>query len=213
MKKLFFILISLISISAFADLHNVQTIGQKNRNQAIGQGLQVGDSALIKGPLESDSDVHLFGLVHSVNGQTLVGDSAGHILQTACICLIPFRDSISSTQILNSNSIVDTLIPAPGVGYFIKPVGVNIYYHYATAAYTLAGTSGLFEGDLGASPIEASISSILTQTNDIYSFSYFSANQQGSFINKPLVYFSPISNPTDGGGYLIISGFYMAVKF
>lgn len=201
MKKLFFILISLISISALADLHNVQTIGQKNRNQAVGKGLQIGDSLFLLSTRGHSQDSSLAGI-----------DTSGHVIITGCQCVYRVRDSISSTQILSSHTSPITLITAPGAGYFIKPVSVSYYYGYSKAAYVLSVQSGLTEG--GTTFIEnGGATDLLVTTANGNSFTNLIVGTLTLTQNQPISFYSNSANPTTGGGYLIIYIDYIIEKY
>jgi len=196
-----------------ADLHNVQTIGQKNRNQAVGQGLQVGDSSLCKGAFEADSTVKLPGLHTDVSATQIIGRNGANsnVGIAPCGCILHVRDSISSAQILNSHSAPVTLIAAPGSGYVVTIVAIKYTYVYAKAAYTLPGGPycGLVEGDLSTPTfIDNGIPTellALTATNYGYGTILNATYQTVSYENQAIKFYSNAGNPTTGGGYLIVT--------
>ena len=141
-------------------------------------------------------------------------DSNNTIGRCACQCIQHVRDSVSSYQILHSYTAPDTLIAAPGAGYFIKIIGISAYYHYVTSDYSFsAGGSGFALGDF--SNYLVSITQLLsTFGSDAYvptlSFSNF---QNISPLNKPLTYFTQTANPTTGHGYMIITVDYIIEQY
>ena len=152
--------------------------------------------------------------LRSVNATAVCGiDSNNTIGRCNCQCVLHVRDSISSYQILHSFSTPDTLIAAPGAGYFIAVQNVSIYYHYTTAAYTISAVNGIFEGST-VYPFNQNSSTVLGYTSDYWvPMSYNASTQPTNPVNKPVIFYSTSSNPTGGGGYLIIYIDYLIEKY
>ena len=151
--------------------------------------------------------------LRSVNATAVCGiDSNNTIGRCNCQCVLHVRDSISSTQIKNSFSSPVTLIAAPGAGYFIKPISISYYYGYSTAAYTLASQCGLTEG--GTTYIEnGGAFNLLPTTSNGNSFSNLAVGTLTLTQNQPIKFYSNSSNPTTGGGYLIVYLDYIIEQF
>jgi len=131
----------------------------------------------------------------------LLGHSAtGAVVTSPCGCILHVRDSISSSQILNSYTSPVTLIAAPGAGYFIHVINISSYYMYSTA-YVSSNLSGLFMGDT----LHASTAIDITDpTSNQFILNLPLSNVQSiTFANKPLTFYTQTANPTTGHGYFI----------
>lgn len=175
----------------------------------------VNDTSLIQ---LSRKKINLIGdtITHSkgaYSGAVLTSDASGNGTWQGSV-VYHVRDSISSTQILNSYTSPDTLIPAAGVGYSINMTSVRFYYAYSTSTYTIASIADLFEGDTinpvctpATFPLKNSTASqygIAPVGLNTFPAPPIRLNQVTSFDNKPVTFYSKLSNPTGGSGYLII---------
>jgi len=178
----------------------------------------VNDTSLIQ---LSRKKINLLGdtITHSkgaYSGAVLTSDASGNASWQGSV-VYHVRDSISSTQILNSYTSPDTLIPAAGVGYSINIQSVRYYYAYNTAFYTVASVADIFEGDT-INPLSGTLNYLLKSFNTSqYGYEVIGIktenpqpasalfhSQSTSFDNKPVTFYSKSSNPTGGGGYLIV---------
>ena len=133
-------------------------------------------------------------------------DVKGTVGTSPCGCILHVRDSISSTQILNSFTSPVTLIAPPGSGYFVHPTSISYKYIYGSAAYSFGGVAGFFiNSTTGSEVIAGQMQSILANTNSFFACCLSMGSGQVSTINnQPLIFQSLVSNPTTGNGYLIV---------
>jgi hypothetical protein len=123
-------------------------------------------------------------------------------LQTtdACTCVKPVKVTLSSAQILNSNTTPIELIPAPGANKVIVPLSIFISANYNTTQYTTNTSGRIILNDKVVSDLDISfaasgqyVTSIVVENDLVY-----------DLINQPLEFDTQTGNPTAGDGTLDI---------
>lgn len=110
--------------------------------------------------------------------------------------------SMTSAQILNSNTTPVTLIAAPGAGKYIQLISVVCHSKFLTAAYAtnLAGRLRY----VGSTPVIVSFTAglILGQAISVFIEGVMQITTTGAstFTNSAVEYFTATGNPTAGGG-------------
>ena len=134
-------------------------------------------------------------------GKVLTSDANGRATWQGSV-VYHVRDSISSTQILNSYTSPDTIIMGAGAGTTINVISVRYKYVYSTAPYTIPIICGLSQsGQL----FETESTNLLALTTNANAKSAVATSQSTiTFSNAPILYTSVSGDPTGGGGYLIV---------
>lgn len=80
----------------------------------------------------------------TLNSGTLSASASGGVMLQA-------QASLSPANILALNTTPITLVPAPGVGFMVKPITGSIVYRHVSAPYTGGGNTNLFYGSSAGS--------------------------------------------------------------
>jgi hypothetical protein len=121
--------------------------------------------------------------------------------------------TLTSDQILNSNTSPVTLIDAPGAGKQINLLSVQGFYDYGTANYSGTDNSaGLIQGDT-TYLLETTIGKVLQSASSDSQFKDVLGNENGgntgiSLYNQPIQFYTQGSNPSDGDGSVTITLVY-----
>jgi hypothetical protein len=161
----------------------------------IGTTSEVNAAANKAGQIYFDTDTNSYFLgAPSGKNPVVTGD---------CTCIKTVKVSLSSAQILDSNTTPIELIAAPGAGLAIIPISVVVKYTYITAAYATNTSPSIFFDTLDIEDNNfIDLGSMLTQTANKSAIKIVqSANGENSVIaNKALMWAIETGNPTAGDG-------------
>ena len=122
--------------------------------------------------------------------------------------------SVPTSGVTNLNSTPVVIVPSPGVGSFIEPLGATMYLHNATTAYS-ANTGVTIQFDTLSSPVfNMGIADAPTVAGQFRACAPYKPNNGDSNIisNKNLNLWAPAGNPTGGDGALTIWLTYKVVS-
>lgn len=126
--------------------------------------------------------------------------------------LIIKRFTITSPQILNSNSTPVPLLPAPGFGKVIVVQTSFARYNFLTTPYTSSHNFGLAYTEAVAVSYSISSTLISQGTNQEAIMSAVPTAEQISIENTGLSFFTNAANPTLGDGTLDLFVIYQIVS-
>lgn len=114
--------------------------------------------------------------------------------------------SVSSAQILNSNSSPVQLIASPGAGKFISILSCDVYYDYNSVAYATNINTGLRYGSGTAIVASTQASAIINQTSDRFQKwlqeNTLNVGSTSIYENQGIFFTTFAGNPTAGNGTL-----------
>lgn len=123
--------------------------------------------------------------------------------------LITETITISSTDILSSNTTPVVVVAAPGSGKFIQLLSVLSIYNGVGYSFSVDPSSLFF--DVSNSPVVQNFSN-LQSSSIYYNVSAVSTNGSiGNFINTSLKFYTQSADPTTGDGDLVIYLTYQIV--
>lgn len=141
-------------------------------------------------------------------------DSSGNILTSALGSNIQsFTVTLSTAQILTSNTSPITLIPAQGAGIAIIPIGAwTMKLIFGSAAFA-TNTTYRYQYNGAASGIFINGNyNYGATTYDILNLSNLTSYTPASLENRAIEFFTTVGNPTNGTGTTIkISGLYITI--
>jgi len=113
--------------------------------------------------------------------------------------------TVSSAELLASFTTPKTLIAAPGAGYYIQIISCEMFLDYNSAAYVDGGGGGVTIDYVNSLSTLTGIFSI-SSTSDTMSFLDVASGQRAltNVENKPVILYSPTSNPTTGNSPLYV---------
>jgi hypothetical protein len=121
-------------------------------------------------------------------------------------CPQTIRVDLSSAQILNSFSNPIELIPAPAVGKVIEVLNVTTYLRFESTAYVCAGLPFIkIDGGTAMFKVNGLTSSSNNISDCVREVCTLSSN-------KPLIFYSTVSNPTTGDSRLLLFITYKIIK-
>lgn len=113
--------------------------------------------------------------------------------------------SISSAQILNSNSSPIELVPAPGANKYIQPIAVDLFFDYNSIAYATNTTAWVRYGTAQFANFD------LSATADSLNLSI--QGSTGPFgLNQAMDFFTTVGNPTAGNSTIKIVVTYRIIS-
>lgn len=140
------------------------------------------------------------------------GSTIGDIFQlhgsssTGSGSLQSVKVTVSSAQILNSNSSPVQIIAAPGSGKFITILSNDVYYDYVTTAYATNVNVGLRYGSGTAIVASTQASAIINQTSDRFQKwlqeNTLNVGSTSVYDNQGIFFTTFVGNPTAGDGTL-----------
>ena len=155
------------------------------------------------------------------DGKVLTSDASGNASwQAPSLSDTLVIDTISSAQILNCNSVYDTLLPPPGIGYQWNVISIQGNLNYITGggpgvAYTSCGQMGIYQGQGGA---------VINIDNNIFQICGFNTPMMikaspggggiigtgggggaSGFMNSPVFFGDMSGTPLLGNGFLTVT--------
>lgn len=130
-------------------------------------------------------DIKSNGAVNLVSGPLEIGGSDAIRLATG---------TLSSAQILTSNSSPIEIIASPGAGQFIAISQIMVSEDYNSAAYVISDELTIRYS--GGTTIDNQLTTVATQTNDYASIASVTVSDLG--INEAVQLFATVGNPTTG---------------
>jgi hypothetical protein len=120
------------------------------------------------------------------------------------------KKTITSAQILNSNSVPVTLIPAPGAGKVIFVQSAIFKYVYGSSVYTTNTTTNI---RLGAFTLWTSGTAIQGGTDYVNFVNMIPTSTVGSSLpeNQPILFNTSTGNPTGGDGTIDLYITYITI--
>jgi hypothetical protein len=124
------------------------------------------------------------------------------------------RQTLTSAQILASNTNPITIVPAPGPGNIIVPIEATMTLNFNTTAYTSAGSPSIYYAENLTTMITGSSFSLTGTVSSIQGGRALTAGPWplSTTTNNSVVFFTPTSNPTVGDGTVDIDIWFTIVK-